>query len=185
MEEIMKEKFGMELRSMKMMATVLLILGLVALFFPVVIAGIVVFIIAFILILIGGMYLSLAIYGAENEKNWVTWVKAFVILGIGMLMLANAQESAMVIALLLGIFFFAVAILVFVVAYDLYPTQGWHLFLMDGIIALLLGTIIFIGWPEQSAVILGLLLGIDLIVEGISLMVLASYYQKAFRESEV
>ena len=185
MEDVIKEKLGMEIKSMKMLATVMLILGLIALFFPVMIAGIVVFMIAFILILMGGMYLSLAIYGEENEKNWITWVKAFVILGIGLLMLTNAQASAAAIALLLGIFFFAAAFMVMLISYDLYPEKGWHLFFMDGIIAILLAIIIFIGWPEQSAVLLGLLLGVDLIVEGITIMVIASHYEKNMTETEV
>ena len=185
MEDVIKENFGMEIRSMKMLASIMLILGLIALFFPVMIAGIVVFMIAFILILMGGMFLSLAVYGEENEKNWLTWVKAFVMLGIGVLMLTNAQASAAVIALLLGIFFFAVAFIVILIAYDLHPQKGWHLFFMDGIIAILLAIIIFVGWPEESAVLLGLLLGVDLIVEGITIMVIASHYERNIRDTEV
>jgi uncharacterized membrane protein HdeD (DUF308 family) len=156
----------------------MIILGLIAVVFPAVVTGIVVFLIAFILILMGGMYLSLAIYGAENEKNWVTWVKSFVMLGIGLLMLTNGKESAAAIALILGIFFLIMGFFAILLALGTRPAEGWYLFIVDAVVAFLLGITLFIGWPEYSTWMLGFLLGLDLLMEGTTLMVMASSAEK-------
>ncbi len=178
MDSILKEQLGMEIRSVKMLGALMIILGLVAVIFPAVMTGIVIFLIAFILILLGGMYLSLAIYGADNEKNWMSWVKAFVMLGIGLLMLTNAEASAAAIALILGIFFMILGFFAIVLAYGTKPVEGWYLFLADAAVAFLLGITLFIGWPDYAVWMLGFLLGLDLLMEGTTLMVLASSAEK-------
>ena len=178
MEEIIEENMGMDIRALKMLGMVMLVLGLVAIFFPVMMSGIVVFLVAFILILMGGMFLSLAIYGGENEKSWMTWVKAFIMLGVGMLMLMNPHATASVLALMLGILFFFIGFMALLMGYAIKPGEGWYLFIADSVVAFLLGIILFVGWPEHSTKMLGLLLGLDLLMEGITIMVIASSVEK-------
>ena len=59
------------------------------------------------------------------------------------------------------------------------PTQGWAWGLMSATISILLGGYILGALPEASAVILGLLVGVDFISTGVALVLIA----RAVRQS--
>jgi uncharacterized membrane protein HdeD (DUF308 family) len=52
-----------------------------------------------------------------------------------------------------------------------YP--GWPWVLLNGVVDLVLGGLIWSGWPESSLWVIGLFVGIDLILHGWSWMSLA------------
>lgn len=53
-------------------------------------------------------------------------------------------------------------------AIQLRPQRGWGWWLFDGLVALLLASIIFSGWPKDSVRVIALLVGINLIVSGVN-----------------
>jgi uncharacterized membrane protein HdeD (DUF308 family) len=57
-----------------------------------------------------------------------------------------------------------------VLAYRLKPARPWGWVLFDGIVTLLLGLLIWIGWPGNAPWLLGLFLGISLLATGISVL---------------
>jgi uncharacterized membrane protein HdeD (DUF308 family) len=52
------------------------------------------------------------------------------------------------------------------VAFSHRPHQGWGWLLAAGIITILLGLMIAMGWPVNSLWVLGLFLAIDLVFQG-------------------
>jgi uncharacterized membrane protein HdeD (DUF308 family) len=67
--------------------------------------------------------------------------------------------------LLVGLFRIAVSLL------DHFPSWGWVLF--NGVVAMLLGIAIWQRWPGSGLGVLGMLIGIELIVNGVTWAVLA------------
>ncbi|MFY9674981.1 MAG: DUF308 domain-containing protein, partial [Terriglobales bacterium] len=57
--------------------------------------------------------------------------------------------------------------------------QGSSWFLFDGIITLLLGLLIYVQWPSSSAWAIGTLVGISMIISGITRVMLSLTVRKA------
>jgi uncharacterized membrane protein HdeD (DUF308 family) len=75
--------------------------------------------------------------------------------------------------LLLTVFFIAEGIAKIILAFQLRPFRRWGWFLLNGVLALVIAYIIWAGWPGTAFWILGILVGINMIFFGISLMFLA------------
>jgi uncharacterized membrane protein HdeD (DUF308 family) len=75
--------------------------------------------------------------------------------------------------MLLGIFFIIEGIFKIVLAIELRKIWSWGWLLVNGILALILGVLIWRQWPSSSAWAIGLLLGIDLVFGGWSMIILS------------
>ncbi len=95
----------------------------------------------------------------------------FVILGGWMLV--NPVEGALTLTLILAGFFIAEGVLKTAAGVQLRPTQGWVWMFFSGVGSLLVGIVIWSGWPGTSLWVIGLLLGIDLLIGGWSTIMLA------------
>ncbi len=57
------------------------------------------------------------------------------------------------------------------------PLPGWVGMLISGIISILLACLIAIGWPAISAIVLGVILGVNFLSTGISYMLAARLFR--------
>jgi uncharacterized membrane protein HdeD (DUF308 family) len=91
---------------------------------------------------------------------------------VGVFVLEDPVQAAAVLTLLLAAAFFVGGLLriVFAVAVR-FPSWGWVL--LNGVVDLVLGMMIFNRWPEASLWVLGLFVGIDLLFHGWSWIILA------------
>lgn len=85
--------------------------------------------------------------------------------GIGVMLIVNPVSGAASLTLLLGIGFTLVGIFRIISALSLKLFQ-WQLSLFNGLLTLLIGTLIMRSWPESSLYIIGLFIGIDLLICG-------------------
>ena len=147
-----------------------LLLGILAIAFPVVFTfGFTIFL--GWLFLIGGI-----IQLIRSFKLWHTpGIYASLLTGllaiiIGFLMIANPWRGVLTLTMLLTIFFFieGIAKIAYAISVREYSNWGWILF--SGLIAIAMGAIIVSGWPGTALWVIGLLVGIDLLFFGISLL---------------
>ena len=78
------------------------------------------------------------------------------------------------IALLLAIFFVMEGIWKIIASFSYRPASGWLAILASGVIALVLGLLIWNQWPVSGLWAVGILVGVDLLMTGISMVTLAS-----------
>ena len=64
-----------------------------------------------------------------------------------------------------------------------HESRGW--IIANGVITLLLGLLILFGWPGSTLWVLGTFLGVDLVVEGVTFIVLGSSIRRALRSRAV
>ncbi len=75
--------------------------------------------------------------------------------------------------ILLILFFIAEGIAKIILGLQLRPFRRWGWFLLNGVLALIMAFIIWAGWPGTAFWVLGLLVGINMIFFGLSLVFLA------------
>lgn len=91
----------------------------------------------------------------------------------GILLILFPVAGIFSLTILLTAFFILEGIAKIILGFQLRPFRRWGWFLLNGVLALLMGAIIWAGWPGTAFWVLGLLVGINMIFFGISLIFLA------------
>jgi uncharacterized membrane protein HdeD (DUF308 family) len=91
---------------------------------------------------------------------------------VGVFLLEDPVRAAAVLTLLLAAFFFVGGVLrVLFSIIGRFPSWPWVL--LNGVVDLILGVLIWRGWPDSSLWVIGLFVGIDLLFHGWSWVILA------------
>ena len=91
---------------------------------------------------------------------------------VGLMLLGNSLAGLLVITLLLAVYFVVSGIFRIVAALTVrVHGSGW--ILVDGIISLILGILVWAHWPTAALWVIGLFIGINLITTGCSQVMLA------------
>ena len=93
--------------------------------------------------------------------------------GAGIIVLFNVLEGAIALTLVLGITIFVQGALQVIFAFGIRPARNWGWVLFSGILAIILGILIWSGWPFNADWIIGLWVGISLLFNGIWMILLS------------
>lgn len=91
----------------------------------------------------------------------------------GVFLLFNPLRGAIALTLVVGVLFIIQGAFEIVFAFETRPHRGWIGMLLSGIASVILAILIADGWPKISLVVLGLLLGINLLTTGFAYIFLS------------
>jgi uncharacterized membrane protein HdeD (DUF308 family) len=92
-------------------------------------------------------------------------------------------RGVLTLTLVLATFFLAEGAAKIMMAVQLRSTPKWGWLLVSGLLALLLGVLIWVEFPSTAAWVLGVLLGIDLLFSGVVLVMLALAYRSQITDT--
>lgn len=153
-------------RSFLFIGIILIILGFFSLSFQFLSTF---FIIDFIgvLLLIAGFaqaFHSFKTKGLGRSATWAIMGIIYMIVGIYLIIQPVAASTAVTLIFSLLLIVGGITQIIGAFNNKNFPKWGW--LLLSGIITLMLGFVIILGWPEDSLWVLGMFLGIDLIFQG-------------------
>ncbi|HOB74811.1 MAG TPA: HdeD family acid-resistance protein [Phycisphaerae bacterium] len=153
------------------LGAVLAILGLLALGVPLV-ATLVTSVFLGWLLIIGGI---LEVVHGLWHRSWrgffMDLLIGVVYVVIGFMIVANPGIAMLTLTLLIAMFLIISGIFRIVTAVsERFPHWGWILF--NGIVSLVLGIMIWRQWPASALWVIGLFVGIDMLLQGVSLIML-------------
>lgn len=127
---------------------------------------------------IGGLFLlaSMALAGAawmSGARSLAIWLKPAVLLVLGLLILLHPAVILSVLGLLLALYFLVDGFTGIALARDVKPAPGWRFMMFDGVLSFVMGIVVMLNWPMGSAWIIGLLIGISFLFDGIALYALS------------
>jgi uncharacterized membrane protein HdeD (DUF308 family) len=115
---------------------------------------------------------------ALKSKQWGTgfWGTVIGLLGVaaGLMMVFRPMVGLVTMTMLLAIYFLVDGISEIIAAFRIRPDQGWGWVLFNGIIAVVLGLMIWRQWPVSGAWAIGLLVGIHILMTGWTMIILGS-----------
>src|SRR5271154_4186505 len=160
----------------------LIIFGMVAIGSPFLAAVAVNVAVAWLIVLAGVVHLALAFraHGA-GSMIWKLLV-GLAYLCFGAYLILHPVLGVASLTLVLAALFVIEGILDLVLFFKMRPMHGSSWVLIDGIITLLLGGMIYLQWPSSSAWAIGTLVGVSMIISGISRVAMTLAVRKATGE---
>ena len=151
----------------------LIILGILAVGSPMIAAVAVNVVISWLIVLAGVVHLAVAFH--RREVGSVIW-RALIGLAyifFGGYLIAHPVIGVASLTLVLASLFLVEGIFDIAVYFQARAIHGSGWMLIDGIITLLLGLMIYMQWPSSSAWAIGTLVGVSLIISGVTRLMLS------------
>lgn len=157
----------------------LIIFGMAAIAAPFVAAVAVNVAIAWLIILAGVVHLILAVraHGA-GSLIWKALV-GLAYLFFGIYLFTHPVPGVVSLTLLLASLFLLEGIFDIVLFFNSRSLPGSTMFLLDGIVTLVLGLMIYMQWPSSAAWAIGTLVGVSMIFSGVTRVMLSMTVRKA------
>jgi uncharacterized membrane protein HdeD (DUF308 family) len=150
------------------------ILGVFLIAYPLATATIATVLLGWVLIFVGIAQFVFALHSQTAGKFFLK-VLMGVIYGIAGVALAFIPFSGMaVLTVFLGILLLVYGGVAIGAAFQLRPLQGWGWFLFDGVVGVLVGILILAHWPSSSVWAIGTLVGVSVLMGGISRIMIGS-----------
>jgi uncharacterized membrane protein HdeD (DUF308 family) len=147
--------------------------GVLALVYPLLASVAMVYLLAWILIISGGLQ-AIGLIGARDVPHyWLQLISVVLAIVIGVLLLNQPESGLLVMTVLLIVFFMVEGISKIIFALTIRPFPNWGWVLASGIVGIVLAVILWSNMPIASEWVLGVLLGVMLISEGAALAYLA------------
>ncbi|SFV68779.1 hypothetical protein MNB_SV-10-1082 [hydrothermal vent metagenome] len=166
----------------KISGTLFIILGAVGIIFPTFMSFTTLAFVAY-LMLFAGISAGWLTW-ISNKNDWAGWLKSFVLIVVSLFMIFYPMQGIAALGLLFAIYFFTDAFAGFGLAFSLKPQKIWWMWLVNAVTSLILGFIFLIGWPFSSLFMVGLLVGISLLFDGVALLSGGMFLDTAEKEDK-
>ena len=172
MREALQETVRKNSTLFLVQAVLMVIAGLVAFAFPL-LSSMALAVLLGWLLLIAGIVQIITIIGATQVPHfWPQLISAALSAVIGFLFVRNPGTAVSTMALLMIVFFIVEGASKIVFSLSIRPLQNWVWVLLSGILGLLIGGYLLTN-PALSLVIMGFLIGMQLVGEGVAIGMMA------------
>lgn len=132
---------------------------------------------------VGGIFLISAIALAFNAWQYKTqemslWFKPFTLLALALIIFTHPAIILGVLGLLIAIYFLISGFSAVVVSFGLNSSAKFFS-LLSGVISFILGGVVLTNWPFSSAWIIGLIIGVTFLFDGIALLSISNQLKKS------
>jgi uncharacterized membrane protein HdeD (DUF308 family) len=148
-------------------------LGVLMMVYPLFTATVTAVFIGSALIVVGVVELVQALRSHTVGKFFLRLLLGLVYGATGLLLLANPLWGVAVLTTVVGFMLVIEAVFTAVLAFQTRPASGWGWLLFDAAISLLLGFLILAHWPQSSIWAIGTLVGVAVLIRGISRIALS------------
>jgi uncharacterized membrane protein HdeD (DUF308 family) len=157
----------------------LIILGVLAVGSPVLAAVAVNAFIAWLIVIAGAVHLFLAFHAHSAGSLLWKLLVGVAYIAFGIYLIVHPVIGIASLTLVLGSLFLVEGIFDVALFFQMRSIRGSSWILMDGIVTLLLGLLIYLQWPSSSSWAIGTLVGVSLIFSGVTRLMLAMAVRKA------
>ena len=149
-----------------------LIVGLLALSSPLLFSLLIVRFLGIFALVSGVISLLVAIFDKDVAPRGLNAVFALVRIGAGLALLYCVPSGLTLITLVFAVYLMVEGIICIFGAFKIREQRGWVFMLVNGIVAIVIGLMVYAHWPFGSAWILGFFFGINLLFHGFSQLML-------------
>lgn len=149
-----------------------LVVGFLALTSPILFSFLIVRLLAVFALASGVISLLITIFGKDVATRGLNAVFALVRIVAGLALLYCIPSGLRVLTIVFAVYLMVEGVFGIFGAFKIREQSGWIYVLLNGIITLVLGVMVYAHWPSGSVWILGFFFGISLLVHGVALLML-------------
>jgi uncharacterized membrane protein HdeD (DUF308 family) len=164
--------------SMKWMGWLCIVFGILAIAMPWVAGQSILMTVGVLVAAVGIMRMLWAFRAGSLGKGILVFLIGVLTLLAGIAVLSNPIMSSAVLSIVLAVYFFVDGFSELMTAFSLKEGKGWLLF--DAVVTIILGIMIFTGFPLAGTVAIGVFLGIKLLFVGITMLTVRSAVRNVF-----
>jgi len=159
----------------------LVILGLAAMIVPPMASLAVTIFLGWLFLISGVAGLALTFWARQMPGFWWSLVSAVLAIGVGVILLARPVQGILTLTIVVGAYFLAegVASIMYALEHRREMSERWSWMLFAGVLDILIAAMIIAGLPGSAEWAIGLLVGINLLFGGASLIGMALAARKA------
>jgi uncharacterized membrane protein HdeD (DUF308 family) len=158
----------------------LVIAGILALIYPLMTTVAVAVFLGWVLLISGVVQAVSLIGGSKTPDFWLQLISAALSVIVGFLFLRNPAVGVGTLVMLMSVFFMIEGISKTVFSLTIRPFPNWGWVLASGILGILIA-ILLLTYPGMTLLLLGILIGVQLISEGIAIGTMAWMARKETR----
>jgi len=158
-------------KSAKIWGWIILIVGILAVLSPLV-SGLTVAVMAAVLLVFAG--LTRVVHALQGGGFWTGLLGVLAVI-TGLVMLGRPMLGLISLTMVLIVYFLAVGLAEIAVAFQIRPAPGWGFLLFSGIASAVLALLIWNQWPLSGAWAIGVLVGIQLMFSGMTMIAVGSF----------
>jgi uncharacterized membrane protein HdeD (DUF308 family) len=160
------------------LGVLMIVLGFVAVMAPWEAGIAIVLIVGWTVILSGGAQLFYAFRTYSGGRVVLEALLGLVYIAAGIFVLLHPVGGLLAITLLLASFLIVYGVIALVLAFRMRPHRGWGWVLVDAIVTILLGILIWIHWPNNTEWVIGTLVGLSIIISGVTRLMVSLAVRK-------
>jgi len=144
----------------------LVILGVAAVVFPIFSTLVAALLVGWVF-LISGIFLLVGSFSIHGTGPFFgALLLSLLSIAAGVFLLFNPLAGEIALTLMVGVIFIIQGAFEIFFAFETRPHRGWVGMLISGIASVILAILIAAGWPAVSVIVLGILLGVNLLTTG-------------------
>lgn len=152
-------------------AVVMIVVGAIAVIYPLVSSTALALVLGW-LFLFGGVAQAIGLIGAGKVPNfWLHLVSALLGIVVGLILVMNPAVAVGTLTFMMIVYLIAAGTVKIAFSLSVRPLRNWGWILLAGVLSVVLGVYLMF-YPVVAMVTIGLFLGLQLIAEGVALMML-------------
>jgi uncharacterized membrane protein HdeD (DUF308 family) len=164
--------------KMRLMGWLSIVFGGLAIAMPWIAGQSILMIVGVLVMAAGIMRMIWAFQAGSLGKGILVFLIGVLTLLAGIAVIAHPLMSSAVLTIMLAVYFLADGVSELISAFSVKEGKGWLLF--DAVVTVMLGIMIFTGFPLAGTVAIGVFLGIKLLFVGITMLTIRSAARNAF-----
>lgn len=164
--------------KMRLMGWLSIVFGGLAIAMPWIAGQSILMMVGILVMAAGIMRMIWAFQAGSLGKGILVFLIGVLTILAGIAVIAHPLMSSAVLTIMLAVYFLADGVSELISAFSVKEGKGWLLF--DAVVTIMLGIMIFTGFPLAGTVAIGVFLGIKLLFVGITMLTIRSAARNAF-----
>jgi len=159
-------------RAFLIEGVVLAVLGLAAMIAPLIAGLAFTIFLGWMFLISGAAGLAMTLWARQMPGFWWSLISAVLAVGAGIILLTRPAQGVLTLTIVIGAYFLAegVATIMYALEHGRELSERWRWMLFSGVLAILIAAMIISGLPGSAEWAIGLLVGINLLFGGASLI---------------
>ena len=161
-----------------------IIFGFIGLYMSTIMTMTTILILGIFMLLVGVVFMVEAFSSPDWQGKLLNMGLSILYIGAGAVSIANPVATAVWFTLFLAVFLGMMGVLRIIMAFQIRTrTRAWAWVAFGGVLNILLGVLVYMGWPQSGLWVIGMFISIELIIHGFNAIVLSRIVKEAQKES--